>query len=281
MTYTIEFLLDEIKRFIYENGVKPEREDMCKENSYPDVSIYDYYFGSFEKATKYRKPKRVCTESVIVDNTEIFEDRNTENKNDSLENFSNKSVTSKNVSGYYAPKHIPPLYKQKLLGKQSNVGKGLIGEIVVRKTLGINAKNHCDCEHGFGNKYDLLDKEGFGKIDVKTSKLSENNYWIFTFNCKKYADVYICLGFDKKRKNILHVWIIPNEKKYKDSTGINIKNDLKSLNNYKEFEVDSVSYNKTLKKLSKNFNETKGQNCVMKYEEQMGEQYEFERRSCI
>lgn len=101
--------------------------------------------------------------------------------------------------------------RNKRLDPNSNVGRGYITCVVVKKKLGVK-----DCYDITGNfnfqGYDLIDSEQYGLVDAKGSLLRERNnskYHLFNTKGNRKANYFICIGYDKDRKNIV-VYIIPN-----------------------------------------------------------------------
>jgi len=250
--YTKEFLISELQRFVEKNEKVPICSDMC--GNYPSHTVYKNYFGSWNSALcisglSLNQIKRKLNGNEICDKC-----GKNKPKNQNWYYKNNKRLCSSCYS--------EPDYKNGNLDKNSNVGRGFIGQVVVRKVLNVDLEHDCNCSQGFGSSYDLYDKK-YGKMDVKTAKLNKNNIWIFHFAYKKIANSYICLGFDKDRKHILKVWIIPNKGIYKDLNSCIIINTKYSLDKYKEFEVDAEPYDDILHELSQKRKETNGESCVL------------------
>lgn len=98
------------------------------------------------------------------------------------------------------------------LDPNSSVGKGYITEVLVAKFLGI--KTCFDLTDNFCHPmYDMLEHEKFGKIDVKGSSLLHiraNYGWYVTIRRNKKPDFFFFVGYDKNRKHVKSVYIIPN-----------------------------------------------------------------------
>ena len=112
---------------------------------------------------------------------------------------------------------------------------------------------YCNCSIGFNAPYDLYNKDRYGTINVKGSKLHINyNRWHFCLLNKEIPDTYIMLGFDENIKNILHVWVTnPLDDLIYNKKTIGIKHDVYSgLKRAKPWEVDPKPYNNALHSMS-------------------------------
>jgi len=102
------------------------------------------------------------------------------------------------------------------LDPNSNHGIGYVTAVLVKKFLGIE-----DCFDITDNfcypKYDMIEHKDWGKIDAKGSSLFlQNNatntlYHTFRTNRNKNADFFFCIGYDKERKHVITVLIVPNQ----------------------------------------------------------------------
>lgn len=99
------------------------------------------------------------------------------------------------------------------LDPNSEVGFGYITTTLVKKFLKIE-----DCFDITGNfcypEYDMIEHEDLGLIDAKGSSLIIINGKLchsFGIQKNKKADFFFCIGFDKDRKHVLAVFIIPND----------------------------------------------------------------------
>lgn len=99
------------------------------------------------------------------------------------------------------------------LDPDSAAGKGYISEVLVSKFLGI--KSCFDLTGNFNYpKYDMLEHEDWGLINVKGSKLLVNGCSLchqFSTNKNRKPDFFFCIGYNKNRKHVMSVYIIPNE----------------------------------------------------------------------
>lgn len=102
------------------------------------------------------------------------------------------------------------------LDPNSNHGIGYITATLIKKFLGIE-----DCFDITGNfnyqGYDMIEHEKWGLIDAKGSSLLLRNdmtntlYHKFNTRKNKKADHFFCIGYDRNRKHVLAVYIIPND----------------------------------------------------------------------
>jgi hypothetical protein len=99
------------------------------------------------------------------------------------------------------------------LDPNSKQGIGYITVVLVKKFLGIE-----DCFDITGNfnhpEYDMIEHEDWGLIDAKGSSLLTQNDYLhhkFCIRKNKKADHFFCIGYDKDRKHVLVVYIIPND----------------------------------------------------------------------
>jgi hypothetical protein len=103
------------------------------------------------------------------------------------------------------------------LDPNSSSGIGYIAATLVKKFLGIE-KDCFDMTGNFNYRgYDMFEHEDWGLIDAKGSSLFlQNNatntlYYLFSIRKNEKADHFFCIGFDKYRKHVLAVYIIPNK----------------------------------------------------------------------
>jgi hypothetical protein len=93
----------------------------------------------------------------------------------------------------------------------------------------------------------MIEHKDWGKIDAKGSSLFlQNNatntlYHIFHTNKNKTADFFFCIGYDKDRKHVIRVFIIPNEENVsnKDTIYVPYNRDSK-WNIFKESELVKI-----------------------------------------
>lgn len=238
--YTKEFLISELKRFYNENGRSPTSKDMKVGDRFPFIYNYINCFKTWNNALKAANlPLNQYQYHPKLDGTETCSYCG--KRADEIVNFRTWLYDEDGIR--YCHKHgLGRDYVKGQLDINSTVGQGRAGEILVAKVLNINKDKDCN-RISCGYKFDLK-HDDYKKIDVKTCLLYDNyNSWIFKLKRKKDADTYICLGFDSDRKNILHVWIVPNEDKIRNLVSLNIKNTYCSLTNRSKWEIDSKPYN--------------------------------------
>lgn len=139
--------------------------------------------------------------------------------------------------------HGTPDYVKGNLDINSAIGRGRSGELLVIKALNIEKEKDCNrisCAYYI----DMYHNE-YGKIDVKTSVFNcEYNKWAFGFRAKKEADTYICVALSSNKKDVKHVWVVPNEGKIGNLIGLKIYDTYNSLYNHKKWEIDVKKWNK-------------------------------------
>ncbi|MBZ5529614.1 MAG: hypothetical protein LAN71_17165 [Acidobacteriia bacterium] len=129
------------------------------------------------------------------------------------------------------------------LDPNSSHGIGYITTVLVKKFLNIE-----DCFDLTGNfcypEYDMIEHDDWGLIDVKGSSLlikdgRDKLYHKFGINKNKKADFFFCIGYDKNRKHVIAVYIIPNENDVCKLSVIKMPYNRYSLyNKYKESEEE-------------------------------------------
>lgn len=265
--YTNEKLIFELKRFYDENNRIPKMEDTTRNSGYPSYKTYQNRFGSFKTALKIAGLYKEKMKKQIENETCC---RCGCNKKQTL-GWVEKGLLEHQVmclKCYQKSKSYNiPDYKKGKLDKNSDVGKGFVGQRVVAKYLGLELKDDCNCSVNFGHPYDLYDKDKYGKIDVKTSKLNTvingNPFWYFILLKKIISDTYIMLAFDENRKNILKGWCIDSKNDLVNKkSSIGITNIQYSLRKWKNYEINNCKLNEILHKMSQKRKDTNGENCV-------------------
>lgn len=135
------------------------------------------------------------------------------------------------------------------LDPNSSAGKGYITEILVAKFLGI--KTCFDIIDNFHHpKYDLLEREDFGKINCKGSRLIVIDHrrgcigWRFNTKKNTIVDFFFCIGYNEDMTNVESVFIIPNEGNVCKLEGIGIIKDGHSKwNKFKESQEEVKKWN--------------------------------------
>lgn len=135
------------------------------------------------------------------------------------------------------------------LDRDSESGKSLIDQAITSNVLKIEDLNIK--MNNFGYYIDMRHKK-YGKIDVKgssprTIRAGLYKYHVYEFHTygKIGIDTFICIGYDKNRKSVKYVWIVPNDEWVSDRDRITISDseDSKSFILLREFLVDSKPYN--------------------------------------
>jgi len=247
--YNDEFLISELQRFVKENGRVPTTRDMTSKSGYPSHSAYVNHFKVFNAALEIARLKINKKHHVEkLDGTETCAYCGcTINETDNWR-YDDNGIRFCKKHGCSGGKGKPDYVKGEL-DINSEKGLGRAGEILVAKTLKI--VDEFDCNRiSCGYKIDLYHNV-YKKIDVKTSLLSNKyNYWQFTFNAKKEADTYICLGLSSNRKKVEHVWVVPNEGEIRNLQNLGMYDTYRSLSNKRKYEIDSKPYDdvwKTMK----------------------------------
>ena len=238
--YSDEFLILELHRFVNQNDRVPTFKDMQGKFGYPSNSSYVRQFGTWNKA---------------LEAAGLELNQYQDHWQDGTETCSYCGCTIEETSRWfyvdnkrYCMKHGNsgrgglPDYATGNLDINSSTGLGRAGEILVVKTLEIGKEHDCNrksCNYSFD-----LYNEKYGKIDVKTALFSsKNNRWGFLFRDKEEANTYICIGLSLNRKQVEHVWIVPNEDEIKNLITLNITNSHVGLSNRKHLEINSRLYN--------------------------------------
>lgn len=236
--YTDEELITELHRFVRENGRVPRLIEMCGKNGYPNGSTFILHFDSWNNAiiaAGYKVNKepidnnRICSICGTMNTIYWVYDKN-------------KNFVCSNCCKHERH-HI-----RGTLDPNSYVGIGLITEVIVANVLKCKK---CNIGDNFNSEYDLI-SEKYGNIDVKSSTLKKynghNECWSFTKSSEfETPDYFICVGFDKNRTEIQHVWFIPGNSEMIVKWNINIS--ISNLKRVKLYEVDSTPYNKEYQNL--------------------------------
>lgn len=240
--YTDNELLNELKRFYKNTGKIPSSRDFIHNKNYPGSATYIHRFKTWNNALKLAGlPINKIAKLPNNVRCEICKTKITKGgwyyKN-------GKRICSK---CYGCGRN----YLHGTLDPNSNTGMGVLTEYVVYVMLGDCTK--CNTKDSFHSDYDLI-SERYGTINVKSSKLceqSENSYgWNFQIKSdSKNSNYYICIGFDKYKIQILHVWIIQNNSNLINSVGIKITNSKNGLKRAQQCEVDPTPYNEVYQNL--------------------------------
>ena len=259
-------------------------------NAYREIDgwICKHHYNMFRQYRQYIKPSIIYNKTNICD---ICSEKNMITDNSVLhpgsayrEKDKNGRPTGKWMCQYCYEQNSPnsDLNKRKAnadcrnknLDPNSNQGIGYITCTLVKKYLGVE-----DCFDITGNfnypGYDLIETEKYGSVDTKGSTLidlSKVGHFVHVFaTCKnEKPDTFFCIGYDKDRKNVIVVYIIPNDEDIKKITGIHIhingrskyhkfrenKDEIEKWNNiYHTLHIDNCP---VLKKISSKKIQTKG-----------------------
>lgn len=249
MKYTDEKLISELHRFVAENGRVSIAPEMTPKNGYPAAGAYVNHFGSWNKALKFVnfELNKKHHMGILIGNESCSY---CGKRADEISSF--KAWRYDREGNRFCDKHGKegkPDYVTGNLDINSPPGRGRSGEILVAKTLKI--ANEFDCNRiSCGYKFDLI-HDKYEKIDVKISVFNYiHNMWSFRFNAKKVANTYICVGLSNNKKDVKHVWIIPNIGKILNLQAFNVRDTFSSLSNRSKWEVDCKPYDKTWKSMS-------------------------------
>jgi len=130
--------------------------------------------------------------------------------------------------------------------KDSDYGISMISQAVVVKIFKI--EDLTIKENNFKYYIDAESNE-HGKIDVKSSTLQQYGIYDFVNRMKIDCDTYICLGYDRHRRNIDNVYVIPNEEWISKLRHLCIPKNPSRTSKYDKFKVDSSPYNRAFSDL--------------------------------
>lgn len=273
--YTEEFLIDELHRFVRENGKVPVALDMHPKFGYPSYNVYKYYFKTWNNALVVAGLKINQTYDYRTGNETCCKCGCSREQSNGwyTKELLKGQVMCKSCYKYFYQKSKSN-YKNNDLNKKSSIGSAFISQRVVAKFLNLECRYDCNISEGFDYPYDLYDKDRYGKINVKSSqlynKIGQNPYWHFHLVQKEIPDTYILVGFDENRKNILHVWITDplddltyDEIKERSKKSISITNTPDNLKQHQSWEVDAIILDNILHKMSQKRKDTEGKDCVL------------------
>ena len=244
MTYTKEFLISELHRFVRENGKNPVALDMQAIFGYPSAQAYKSHFKTFNNGLEVAGLEINKKQHIgKLDGTETC--FYCGKRADEIPNFRTWIYYNDIRYCYKHGQRGKPDYVKGTLDINSTTGRGRAGEICVIKTLGIGKEFDCN-RISCGYKIDMYNEE-YGKIDVKTSLLSYNsNGWEFDFPNKPEIKTFICLGLLSDRSDVKYVWIVPNNG---NKRSFSVTDSYRSLYKNKHWEVDNKPYNDTWKNM--------------------------------
>lgn len=251
-TYTDDELLTLINKFYQENGRVPTKEDFDYNPEYPCSTTYRIRFDSWTNALK-----KAGMDSYKKEIIKIYTD-------DELLNL---------LSDFYQEnRRVPTAYEfannpgypgvstyQRRFGSWSNALKfvSLDLDSVVKKGIVTNYDQKARLAELYVSEFfqsrgiDLSRDNKNSSIDgmcpkgqiydVKSSRLLEDNYFVFSFHNKEKEDIeyYFLLGFNSDYTKLLHVWRVPGEIVEKPNIRINIKDGSGQFNvrNMIEYEI--------------------------------------------
>jgi hypothetical protein len=133
-------------------------------------------------------------------------------------------------------------YRTGNVKKDDDYGISIISQAVVVKVHRIE-----DLTIKTDNLRYYIDAESdkYGKIDIKSSTLQQYGIYDFKNRMKIDCDTYICLGYDKYRRNVDDVYIVPNEGWIYELGHIAIPKNPSRTSKYDKFKVYSKPYNDT------------------------------------
>lgn len=232
---TDEELITMIQNLAKELGHSPTVEYVNQLENFPCSITFDNHFGNWNKMLAIAGlPINKLNEQLTGEEVCELCGGKTWNNQWSIRN--GKRVCNK-CNG---TKGCERTYVNGTLDPTCTTAIGVITEYVVLNVL--KDTINCNTLDNFHAKVDLVSKQ-YGEIDVKSMTLSQYNNWIFTPNIEYHPDNYICLGFNKDKTKILHVWIIPKKSNIVTRTGISITNSEQALLKAQQYEVDPEPYN--------------------------------------
>jgi len=242
MTYSKEFLISELQRFVSENDTNPRFIDMQSKFGYVSAHAYTNCFGTWNNALIE------AGLDINLPQTHSELDGSETCSNCGCKKEGSQNWLYKNEQRLCKKCYNNSDYTNGNLDPESSTGFAFLSQRVVAKTLGLDLEHDCNCSQGFGSEYDLLDDK-LGTINVKTYVLNNNNFWSFNLINKYKPDTYIMLGFASDKSDILHVWITEPEddltfddKKDELKKGISITNSERGLKRAAPWEVDAEPY---------------------------------------
>lgn len=144
------------------------------------------------------------------------------------------------------------------LDPNSPPGKGYITEVLISKFLGVDTCFELTDNFKYP-RFDILECEDWGLIDVKGSALirNSNNRLCWSFNTRKNVkpDFFFCVGYDENRKHVKGFFIIPNDEHVSKLTRITINED-----GYSKWNIFKES-KEEVNKLDDIFHTLKLENC--------------------
>ena len=196
--YTDKFLISELHRFVKENGRVPKSYEISPKYGYPSSSMCAGRFGSWNKALQAAglEIHKTCEKRTGLETCVHC---------GSLRKQKQTWITKGLPEGQLMCEDCYQMskrdYKNGNLDVNSSTGFAFLTQRIVAKTLGIKLDNDCNCSVNFMHPFDLYDKDGYGKIDVKSSCLRKNvaDSWIFSIKRNEIPDFFLCLALDNRK----------------------------------------------------------------------------------
>ncbi len=265
-----EYLLRRMIHFYEENNRVPNAVDFTHNSNYHSYSTYIRIFGGWNNAIKeaglWKKrynPTHTCYRCGRSFD-EVLGHPTREKDNDGK--FIGWDCA--NCWEKYDPNSNTNIIKPKAdcrnnnLDPNSNAGIGYITTVLVKKFLGI--EDCFDKTDNFNYRgYDMIEHKYWGKIDVKGSSLLHRNYnsntlWHSFHTVKNNKpNFFFCIGYDKNRKHVIVVYIIPNNEEVKAVQAIGVP--LTEYSKWHEFRVSEEE----IKKWDDIFHTMKLDNCTI------------------
>jgi len=214
-------LLCDLLKFIKENHRAPKKSELSLKFGYLPHHIYYKHFGKTENAIKilrnimYDRKKTIPNVKFCANCSSVMNMKCSKLCDRCLDKEKNRSIKNINIK---TDKNI-----------QDKI-KSIIGDFTF---------NYID-----NTKVRCIQNNAYGELILKTSKLYNNN-WIFNF--KGFEDFSIknlnclCLGFDEKNKDIMHIWIVPVIKNDIFKKTFSVHATIKSMYNNKSFLIYSIN----------------------------------------
>lgn len=234
-----EYLIKILQIFHEEHGRSPKYDEMKVSNGYPSKAKFTKKFGSWNNALK-EAGLEINHLMHKLDGTETCFHCGCKKKDHWC--YEDEVRYCRSCYDKYD-------YKYGNLDPNTNVATGFIGEKIVLKTL--DSEIHCNCKKSFNHSVDIYDKHVYGKIDVKSAVLREeeerkNGIWGFKLNQVEIPDYYFVLAFTPYYQDIKHVWVIPSEAEIlQGKQKIGITNSKIGLSRFKQYEVSPLTFNET------------------------------------
>ncbi len=209
----------------------------CYKNKGKDINKEIEYY---KNKRQHRFDKRKCAKCGI-DKTSKWHREFNNDKNWTGKYLCNRCFQKSDLNYHYLIRKSTTRSRIGYIQKDTRQGMAVMSQAVVAKYFDIE-----DLNIKMDNFKWYIDMENigaiYGKIDVKSSKLSRDGQWTFQTERKIDCDTYICTGFGAELKDIESVYIIPNEYVYKLGSVTTIKNPLTQCK-YDKFKINNIIWN--------------------------------------